>query len=131
MATDYGTDMSGTTDITPTLLDVSGEQLLTEVICRRLFTPNASLLSAPDELTCDLRQFCGSTQDRDTRQLVAIKSTIKGALLADPRILSVTVVIDWEPESAFMTVHLTGQGATGPFKLTLAVTAVTFAVLST
>ncbi len=127
--TDFGSDMSGDTDLSPTLQDVSGLDLMRQVVCRRLYTPNASLLSAPDEVTCDLREFIGSTQPRDSRLLNGIRATATAALLADPRINSVVIVIDWEPDANFMSVAVSGVGSEGPFELTLAVTAVTIKVL--
>lgn len=130
MATDYGYDASCDTDLTPTLLDVSGERLLAQVCCRRLYTPNASLLSAPDEKTTDLREFLSSTQGLSSRDLNVIRATATGALMADPRIFSVTINTDWDPTTGLLGLRITGQGSTGPFQLTLAVSAVTVQVLS-
>jgi hypothetical protein len=130
MATDYGRDMSGGIDLTPTLLDVTGDELMRQVILRRLYTPNASLISAPDEVTCDLRDFLSTEQGVRDADLRTIKGTATSALLADPRIFSAAIVIDeWDPSSGALVMRVTGEGATGPFRLVLQVTQLTIDVL--
>ncbi len=119
---DYGRDISGATDVSPTFQESTGNQLMTEVICRRLDTPPYSLLSAPDELTCDIREFLSTEQPLQSAQLNTIRGTASAALLADPRILRVNIAIDWFPEANYMTLAISGFGANGPFKLTLGVT---------
>lgn len=122
MPTDFGRDISGLADITPTLLESTGLQLMREVAVRRQMTPNASLLSAPDERTTDLRQFISSEQPLQIGQ-IQIASEATAALQADPRILQATVeVTEWEPEANFMQLTEKILTAAGPFKLTLAVT---------
>lgn len=130
MATDYGRDISGATDVSPTLQESTGDQLMREVICRRLGTPAYSLLSAPDELTCDLREFLSTEQPLEAAALNTIRGTASAALLADPRILSVKIVIEWFPDSNYMTMAITGVGANGPFKLTLGLTRDNITVLT-
>lgn len=129
MATDFGTDMSGGVDLTPTLLDTSGIPMMREVALRRQYTPNASLISAPDELTCDLREFLSTEQGLTGSDLDTIEATITAALKADQRINGVTIVFDWEPISGVLVVDETIESAFGPFRLVLQVTAVTIDVL--
>lgn len=127
---DYGRDISGATDVSATLQESTGDQLMREVICRRLGIPNASLLSAPDELTCDLRDFLSTDQPTQSIQLNTIRGTATAALLADPRILTVKITIDWFPESNYMSLSIVGTGADGPFRLTLGVNRDTITVLT-
>lgn len=129
MATDYGTDMSGGIDLTPTLLDTSGIAMMREVALRRQYTPNASLISAPDETTCDLREFLSTEQGLTKADLNTIRGTITAALKADARISSVAIEFDWEPFSGVLVVTETIDGALGPFRLVLQVTALTVDVL--
>ncbi len=126
---DYGYDMSGGVDLTPTLLDVEGDDLMRQVCLRRLYTPNKSLLSSPDEETCDLREFISTEQDLAASQLTTIRGAINAALMADSRIFSVTIELEWEPFAGLLTVALAGTGATGPFKLVLQASAATVTVL--
>ncbi len=130
MATDYGTDISGATDLTPTLLNSSGIELLKEVAVRRQYTPLGSLLSAPAEITCDLRQFISTTQGLSSRDLGVIRSTATSAIKADPRFFSVVIDLDWQPATYTLTMRETIQSSEGPFQLTLAITAVTLQVLA-
>lgn len=129
MATDFGTDMSGGVDLTPTLLDTSGIPMLREVALRRQYTPNASLISAPDETTCDLREFLSTEQGLDKSSLNVIRSTITAAIKADARFLSITIEFDWDPFSGVLVATETIQSALGPFRLVLQVTSLTIDVL--
>jgi hypothetical protein len=124
--------MSGGVDISPTLQESTGLQLMREVALRRLYTPNQSLLSAPDEQTCDLRQFLSTdamAQANGTLNTNTIRATAVAALKADARILSAQIEIEWFPATSYMTVAVKGTCADGPFELTLGVNAVTIKVL--
>ncbi len=126
---DYGVDVSGATDLSPTLVNISGDPMMQQVVCRRLFTPNGTLLSNPAARTTDLRRYIGSTQPRDARLLQTIRADATAAILDDERILSVIIDIDWQPDDHFMILNISCQGANGPFRLTLRVDSVTVQVL--
>ncbi len=126
---DFGTDIAGGVDLTPTLLNDSGQALMLGVVVRRLFTPNGSLLSAPSALTVDLRQFASGDYPQDDRGTRVIESTAAAALKDDERIFTAFVKIRWE-SAFYLTVKAVGEGADGPFSLTLGVGSVTFSVLS-
>lgn len=132
MAVDYGRDISGSVDLSPTLQESTGDQLMREVCVRRLYTPNCSLLSSPDETTCDLREFLSTEQPLAANALTTIRGTAMSALLADPRIMNGTKVSFpiWLPEQGYLEIAIDGLGAAGPFKLTLAVTRDNISVLS-
>lgn len=133
MATDFGRDMVCTTDITPTLDDNEGLPLMVGVCVRQLYTPNQSLLSDPGHQSIDLRQFLGvdmPLQSDGTLNTTTVRAAASAALLADPRIFSVVIKVEWFPEAPHtMTVDITGVGAAGPFQLTLAVSRVSIEVL--
>lgn len=129
MATDFGTDVSGATDLTPTLLNISGLPMMQQVICRRLYTPPGSLLSSPSAITIDLRDYLSTTVNRDGSGNGFIRTSIVQALMDDPRIFSVTVDLSFEPDTGAMLVGLAGLCAAGPFALTLAVTSLTVELL--
>jgi len=125
---DFGVDMAGATDITPTLLDTSGVPLLQDVAVRRLTTPNGSLLSAPGALTVDIRLFLAADFHRDSRGSNIVKSSVVAALKDDQRFFTVSASVVWEVDDS-MTVGINVDTAEGPFDLTLSVTRVTVAVL--
>ncbi len=130
-AIDYGTDLMCATDLTPTMLTDSGLALMADVCCRRLSTPNASLLSAPDERTTDLRLYIGSTQGRGSTGVATIRADATAALLADPRIFSVALNFTVpDDDLSFIEIDVDGVGSIGPFQLTLKVDAVTVQVLN-
>lgn len=130
MATDFGTDIAGDTDLTPTLLNASGVDLLKQVCVRRLITPTGSLLSSPSAKTIDLRDYLSAEINRDGSGTGFIRTAIVQALVDDERISSVSVTLSFDPNSQVMTVGLAVVSGAGPFQLTLAVSAVTVEVLS-
>lgn len=127
---DYGTDLRCATDLTPTLQTDSGLVLMADVCCRRLSTPNASLISAPDERTTDLRLYIGSTQNRGASGFSTILADATAALKADPRIFQATIKITGDDDLSFLELAIDGVGSLGPFQLTLKVDAVTVQVLN-
>ena len=126
----FGVDLQCDTDLTPTMLEESGLQMMARVCCRRLNTPNASLLSAPDERTTDMRLYIGSTQNRGAAGVAVMRADATAALQADPRIFKVEIAFDGPDDLSFIEMGVTGVGALGPFQLTLKVTAATVEVLN-
>lgn len=127
---DYGYDMYCDTDISPTLQDIGSPAIMPQVALRRLYTPLGSLLSAPSIVTCDVREFLSSDVALDGRQIARIKSTVTSALIDDARIDQVTVVPRYDERARSLVLGITGFGAGGPFRLTIAATAATVQLLS-
>jgi hypothetical protein len=119
----FGVDLSCATGLTPTMLEISGLPMMAQVCCRRLSTPNMSLLSAPDERTTDLRLYIGSTQKRGAAGIDTIQSDATAALLADPRIFQVELKFEAPDDMSFIELGINGVGSVGPFQLTLKITA--------
>lgn len=116
MAIDYGTDISCTTDMDPSLRLVSGSELMREVIVRRLTCRKGSLLSDP-LYGIDIRDFLNSRID--SKALTRIQSIVTGELQNDERILSVTSEASFNTTSKTLTLQMQGTGASGPFDLTI------------
>ena len=129
--TDYGRDWSGTTDLLPTFASVTGAELMAQVCMRRIYTPVGVLFSSPQADTVDVRQYLSTDIDPDRAKLNLIQGACTGAILADPRVLSVTVRPTWDAPTRTLTLAINGEGAEGPFALTLAVTSVTVELLTT
>lgn len=127
---DYGVDMRGAEDISPTLRDIGSPELMPQVILRRLYTPRGSLLSAPGIVTTDLRGFMSSDVSPDRRQLTTIKAVATQALMDDPRILRVHIVAQYDQTQRAIVLGITGDGSDGPFELTISVTAATVQILN-
>jgi len=128
--TDFGEDLQCATDLTPTMLTNSGLALMADVCCRRLSTPNASLISAPDERTTDMRLYIGSTLGRGATGIATMRSDATAALKADPRIFAVSLKFTAPDDLSFIEIGVDGVGSVGPFQLTLKVSAVRVEVLN-
>jgi len=130
MATDYGRDISATTDLDPLLQDVTGNDLMVQMCIRRLFCRKGSCLSAPSANTIDVRDFLNGSIDLTKQSsLQQISVLCQNAILGDERILSVTVTPSYTFATKLLTLNIQAVGANGPFSLTLAVSQVTVQLL--
>lgn len=129
--TDYGRDWSCATDFLPTFAEATGAELMAQVCMRRIYTPTGVLFSAPQADTIDVRSYLSADMDPDMSRLNLIRGACTGAILADPRVLSVTVTPEWFPATRTLTLAIAGTGAEGPFALTLAISSVTVELLAT
>ena len=127
--TDYGRDFYCNTDFLPTFAETSGAELMAQVCMRRIYTTPGSLFSAPLADVIDVRTFLSSEVDPSRAEIGTIKGACTAAILADPRVLSVTVDPTWQPREKTLLLAINGQGSDGPFQLTLAVSAVTVELL--
>lgn len=128
--TDYGRDLSCTTDFLPTFAEVTGADLMAQVCMRRIYTAPGSLFSAPFADTIDVRTYLSTEVDPSRAEINAIRGACTAAIQADPRVLSVLVEPTWEPSIRSLSLRISGEGAAGPFALTLNVTAVTVELLA-
>lgn len=127
MATDYGADFSCGSDLDPLLRLVTGEELMAQVALHRVFSRSGSLLSNPVDNTIDLRdQIATGIAQRD---LARINGQASSALMGDQRIFTATVSSTFVPLTNTLTLSIQGDGAFGPFNLTLAADAVTVEIL--
>ena len=123
----YGLDLSCTTDLDPLLRTVSGTTLMEQVCLRRLYVRKGGLLSNPNDETLDARDFIG--QGITAADIPRIQGQCQNVLEADERIYSATVEASFDFYSQTLTLAITGLGASGPFNLTLSITALTVELL--
>ncbi len=125
----YGKSFRCLEDMDPLMSMVSGQELMNQQMVHRLYTPLGTLMSDPNALTLDAREFIsmGFTQ----ADIPIIQSRIQACLLDDERIASanVQVVFNSQATSRTMTIQIQGTGAYGPFSLTLGVSALTVELL--
>jgi hypothetical protein len=127
MATDYGADFSCGSDLDPLLRLVTGEELMAQVCLHRVFCRQGSLLSNPVDNTIDLRdQIATGIEQKDLAQ---INGKARSALMGDQRIFTATVSSTFVARTNTLTLSIQGDGAFGPFNLTLAADAVTVEIL--
>jgi hypothetical protein len=112
------------------MLENSGLALMADVCCRRLETPDASLLSAPDERTTDMRLYIGSTQGRGSSGVATMRADATAALKADPRIFAVVLKFTTPEDLSFIEIDVNGVGSIGPFQLTLKISSARVEVLN-
>lgn len=124
---DYGVDLSCTTDLDGLLVTVTGSTLMEQVAVRRLFCRPGRLLSNPVDYTIDVRDFLST--GITPSDLPRIRSQVITALTSDQRIFSATCSASFDPNLQILTLVIAGNGASGPFNLTLAVSAVTVEIL--
>ena len=123
----YGLDLSCTTDLDPLLRTVSGATLMVQLCVRRLYNRKGGLLSDPNDNTLDARDFIG--QGITAADIPRIEGQCVNVLEADERIYSATVKASFDFYAQTLTLAITGLGASGPFNLTLNVTALTVELL--
>ncbi len=119
---DYGNDTEAVSDLTFPRSQVEGEIMMAQAMARRLTTRRGGLFYAPD-YGYDLRQFLkGSVPPTSV-----INGNIENELLKDDRVADVTA------ESTFngttLEVRVFGNGAEGPFDLTISIDEVTVELL--
>lgn len=122
MTTDFGTDLSWTTDVDPLHRMATGTLLVSQAIFRRLNTPRGALLDDP-EYGYDLvgQLSVGQTQ----KQIGRVQSEVRAECLKDERVDSVDVVFtqvnNGNGPSSVWNVAISGTTAAGPFKLVVGV----------
>lgn len=125
MATDYGTDVSCTTDLDPLFSVVSGTTAVAQALARRLQTPAGGLIGDPD-YGYDLRAWVNRPLGQ--RELFELRQAVVAEVLKDERVASAEVTVARTGSSLTVDVAvILLEGET--FSLVLAVTAVTVAVL--
>ena len=126
---DYGLDLSCSTDLSPTLSTSSGSTLMGEVCVRRLYCRQGGLLSDPNALTLDARDFI-SQGISGQQDLTTIEAKCAAALLDDERIQSVVVRATFDYQTRILALSVEGTGSSGPFSLVLAVSSLTVELLA-
>jgi hypothetical protein len=134
---DYGTDISGTFRVsgqlpypdgsvrsvygyapTPDFAEVSGRDLLSEALVRRLVTARGTLLGDPDYGT-DVRDWLND--DIDAASAARLGGVVVAELQKDERVISASCVATFAND--VLTLAITVTDGAGPFPLTLQVTA--------
>lgn len=124
--TDYGTDLSCLSDLTPTMQLVSGPDVVVQAAYRRITTPMGGLLSAPSATTVDVRDLVDSTLVSGSTAY--FNSQISQAIEADDRVFSADVSSTITDELVTSEVKITlSTGET--FALVLAVSSLTVELL--
>lgn len=122
---DLGTDFDLGTDLSPTMGLVSGRKCLAQAILRRLTTQRGTLERHPT-YGFDLPAHLNETLDAGAR--LAIQQGILTQAQEDERVLRAAVAVEVVGMRK-LRVRLDLTDADGPFRLTLAVSALTVEIL--
>ncbi len=129
MATDYGTDIAcDGSDLDPMFPLVTGRRVLTNALARRFATPRGALFYDPS-YGLDLREYVNEALA--PADVADLQRDIEAQALADERVASCAVALAFNAAARTLAVTLALVDAEGPFRLVLAVDAVTVAVLAT
>lgn len=132
MAVDFGSDLSCVSDLTPSMLVVSGRRLVAEAIARRLQTPKGGLL---DDSNYGYDVTALLNADVAQGDLGRIAAGITAECQKDQRVLSAKVVCEFQPVGNKMTgglkITIALLTLAGPFTLVLAASQVTVSILQT
>lgn len=124
--TDYGTDLSCTFDVGPSLIEVTGRRVVLESSLRRLITPKSGLFYDPaygEDITAELNK----SQDPDRAERIAAVK-VETEVLQDERLNDARANVEFVfvPESADqnqgdLTIDLRLLDDDGPFEATFSI----------
>ena len=122
-----GADINCASGLDPLFTLVSGRTALGQAIARRLQTPRGTLAWIGDtaDYGYDVRQHLGD--DLMPRLVSMIASRVEAEALADERVRAATATVTLH--AGALRVGLQLADASGPFRLTLSIDAVTVTVL--
>lgn len=123
---DFGTDISCTSGLDPAFTPISGPRVVAEALFRRLTSPRGSLFYAKDYGT-DVREALLARLDRT--RLDAWRTRVEAECRKDDRVLSARASLSFDPAAERLTIAIEVTTVEGPFRFTLAVTAVTVELL--
>jgi len=122
-----GADISALPDLDPRFQIQTGTRVLAEALVRRLQTSRGTLSGTP-AYGDDIRQQLNGAMTQQT--LFEIKTGIERECLSDSRVLTAAASLDWSAATETLTIGITATSADGPFRLVLAVSALTIAILA-
>lgn len=125
--TDLGTDLSCFPDLDPAGNTVSGQTALAQAIARRLSTPRGGLFYDPAYGT-DLRAFLN--EGFTAQRAYGIQSAIETECAKDERVRSASAAVAFNVATQTLAVSVALTTADGPFKLILAVSQLSVAILT-
>lgn len=114
---DFGSDLSGVTDIDPTGRSVTGNMLVAEAVARRWSTPAGALIGDPN-YGYDLNEKIN--EDMSDRDIAAMNAELEAQALLDERVATCTVSSTLADDGV-LTVIGKLETALGPFTMTVSV----------
>lgn len=128
MAIDYGTDISTDPDLDPAFGSLSGPEVLTQALMRRLSTPQGALPFNPDD-GIDLNDWLhrGITH----KALYWLKSAIEAECEKDERVYAVAAAVSADSTGEALTIDLAVEPIQGrAFRFTAKLSSFDFTLLN-
>lgn len=121
---DFGADISTYPDLDVTFTPITGRRVVAEAVARRLITPNGGGLFYDQTFGFDTRGLLNAPIT--TADLAVIAARVEQEALKDERVLgcSATVTFDTTQTPGVLSIRCLLTLATGPFALTLKISAV-------
>lgn len=124
---DFGLDLSCVFDMDPMGATVTGRDLLSQALVRRITTPRGRLLSNPNygyDVTGEIND------DLSTQDVSTVASHMDQEFLKDERVVSSSTTATLTSDGVLTTTTIIQDGA-GPFPLVLQISSVSVTVLQT
>ena len=118
--TDYGTDLSCVSDLTPNMAETNGTHAVAEAIARRLQTPRGSLIGDAN-YGFALTDYVND--DVSQQDIAIISSNTQQECLKDERVSSAKAQLTFANNALVATISLVA--APGPFTLVLSISNLT------
>ena len=128
----YGTclatlpNASGVIDLTPDMRMATGIAVLAQSLIRRQTTPRGTVITSPNDCI-DIRQILSKGISQS--DVATFSRTIRAELLRDTRVSAASVSITMDTTTGACTIVETIQSSSGPFSLTLTLSAGTIAAV--
>lgn len=126
--TDLGIDiLAPSGDLDPDLRTITGTAAVAQTVAHRLSTPERALFYDAAYESLDLRSYLSA--DIDDAAAYRLRARIERVARADERVDDADVDVDFNPAARTLTVTIEGVTGAGPFRLVVAASAASFAIL--
>jgi phage baseplate assembly protein W len=125
--TDYGFDVLVFPDLDASFSLVNDSRVLGEALARRLLTPRGRLDFHPN-YGLDIRDFLNDAVTQDS--LFRLQAAAEAECEQDERVLDASVRATYDPDAEKLTLTISIDASSGPFKFVLAVTDLTAELLA-
>lgn len=125
--TDLGIDILAMGGLDPDLRTITGPAAVAQAVAHRLSTPEGSLFYDASYECMDLRAYLSA--DVDDAAAYRLRAKVERCTRADERVEDADVDVDFNPAARTLTVVVEGLTADGPFRLVVAASAASVAIL--
>jgi hypothetical protein len=128
----FGSDIArlftatGVGDMTPAAAEVSGPDVVVQRVLARITTRKGTVIDCPNDCL-DIRDFLRAGNDPQT--LAGFQGQLQAEIIKEECVTKVVVAVQYNLQTAQMSISISCQTAAGPFTLTLGVSNLTITLL--